>query len=153
MEKTLDAAAAYLLVGKHLHGRGEDSLIPPRVGFALETPPWTWRRPSPVPRIPITRGNTSTDVEKTTANCQAARASLETPPRTWRRPSSRCSRPAQSRNTSTDVEKTLAATTVGNYALETPPRTWRRQLPREQALAVARNTSTDVEKTRHSHAQ
>ena len=150
MEKTLDAAAAYLLVGKHLHGRGEDLALCPASPSHEETPPRTWRRPSSRCSRPAQSRNTSTDVEKTLAATTVGNYALETPPRTWRRRRTRLLRDLRGGNTSTDVEKTQSRYNASDNNQETPPRTWRRQLPREQALAVARNTSTDVEKTRES---
>ena len=114
------------MLGKHLHGRGEDSV---RLDFASrskETPPRTWRRPQPACKASTQGRNTSTDVEKTRASIIAATEEKkhlhgrgedlesaqdltsfpETPPRTWRRPGLMPQKLVRSRNTSTDVEKT-----------------------------------------------
>ena len=50
---------------KHLHGRGEDSVVRMESGTLAETPPRTWRRPNAVFEAVCRAGNTSTDVEKT----------------------------------------------------------------------------------------
>ena len=50
---------------KHLHGRGEDINAHCVHEADEETPPRTWRRRNPGIGIDASRGNTSTDVEKT----------------------------------------------------------------------------------------
>ena len=113
---------------KHLHGRGEDKA---RIFFktpSMETPPRTWRRHPLSFCSSFAGGNTSTDVEKTCAECSRHKRlrkhlhgrgedclygegntrSVETPPRTWRRPYEAFRRVVVLRNTSTDVEKTAA---------------------------------------------
>ena len=147
MEKTLDAAAAYLLVRKHLHGRGEDY----KRNFDGSQ---LWR-------------NTSTDVEKTSAHAAIIG-------RRWKHLHGRGEDPvredvtiADEGNTSTDVEKTVLLANRKSRRwkhlhgrgedresfyrwrrlYETPPRTWRRRIELTGNEARLRNTSTDVEKT------
>ena len=111
---------------KHLHGRGEDQAKRNRTLPATETPPRTWRRLAVGTKKPQSRGNTSTDVEKTFMTeaamgtirkhlhgrgedqnvCGQIVRSVETPPRTWRRPPVVLMVRWSVRNTSTDVEKT-----------------------------------------------
>ncbi|SQI36100.1 Uncharacterised protein [Leminorella richardii] len=50
---------------KHLHVRGEDSVVWPNSAICWETPPRTWRRPSGVLSARLWLRNTSTYVEKT----------------------------------------------------------------------------------------
>ena len=114
------------------------------------------------------RGNTSTDVEKTSIQPSEYFRHQETPPRTWRRRGKRCLMDSSSRNTSTDVEKTrtmkacpgillkhlhgrgedLQASLASAFMSETPPRTWRRLRLTSASMHHLGNTSTDVEKTR-----
>ena len=54
---------------KHLHGRGEDNVVPRSVYWIEETPPRTWRRPVDRNTTPVVNRNTSTDVEKTICCC------------------------------------------------------------------------------------
>ena len=143
---------------KHLHGRGEDSDQRTGSNRVLETPPRTWRRRQQAQGRKHRCGNTSTDVEKTSAPCRRQKGDRkhlhgrgedraisrafnrcwETPPRTWRRRKKRSTGSRTTRNTSTDVEKTEYSRSVVLSMLETPPRTWRR---------LSRSY------TRHSHRQ
>ena len=112
---------------KHLHGRGEDSARTQAVVAIEETPPRTWRRPSLKEWLPLTGGNTSTDVEKT--HC---------------RQSPNCAARKHLHGRGEDSPKTISSTP----RLETPPRTWRRPKLMPEPLRSFRNTSTDVEKTK-----
>ena len=152
---------------KHLHGRGEDLSQATVRSQCKETPPRAWRRPQNEVVEAVCRGNTSTDVEKTTNAVLMVHSFGETPPRTWRRPPLLRLGTRWRGNTSTDVEKTrwsFACTAWGKKHLhgrgedggttrshilskETPPRTWRRPSLRPFRFMVSRNTSTDVEKT------
>ena len=111
---------------KHLHGRGEDGIGDKILRRGLETPPRTWRRQRRELQPRSSRGNTSTDVEKTGTRTwirlrrkkhlhgrgedpyspQAKYRIPETPPRTWRRQYAIWWRHFWEGNTSTDVEKT-----------------------------------------------
>ena len=67
VEKTENQRHPCSRLRKHLHGRGEDTLII-RLGLSpVETPPRTWRRHSEPSGLRLRLRNTSTDVEKTLA--------------------------------------------------------------------------------------
>ena len=147
VEKTSFLACPSPCGQKHLHGRGED--LVPRLPVSLwsETPPRTWRRRQAHERADACKGNTSTDVEKTTTANRAPEAlqkhlhgrgednrrfcpyllDQETPPRTWRR--LRDLRPlfeASQKHLHGRGEDLLWSTSR-KPAPETPPRTWRRR--------------------------
>ncbi len=65
MEKTVFDGSAVAGLEKHFHGRGED--LQPIISAKMdeETPPRTWRRLILKEVWGESRGNTSTDVEKT----------------------------------------------------------------------------------------
>ncbi len=152
---------------KHLHGRGEDLAPPVFFGMSTETPPRTWRRLALASGCGRYLGNTSTDVEKTSAKPKESSIrwkhlhgrgedmvsslctdkSLETPPRTWRRLwllhfRTRC----QWKHLHGRGEDDVIGNT-GNALTETPPRTWRRPCKASTQGMISGNTSTDVEKT------
>ena len=126
VEKTEVSFSHVVSLWKHLHGRGEDSLLIATLARLRETPPRTWRRRPRSKPPPDPQGNTSTDVEKTKERPQqcglfqkhlhgrgedrtttaSRRQLLETPPRTWRRRFLKSTKRYFPRNTSTDVEKT-----------------------------------------------
>ena len=127
VEKTPMSRLLFSMLGKHLHGRGEDRIFDKLMFVIWETPPRTWRRRFLQILIPEPLGNTSTDVEKTesvpASTCirwkhlhgrgedrwqtWSTYASVETPPRTWRRLADQEENQPDHGNTSTDVEKTL----------------------------------------------
>ena len=65
VEKTCPPGSCSGSIGKHLHGRGEDTLLSSKTSHHLETPPRTWRRLYVTAQAVDFDGNTSTDVEKT----------------------------------------------------------------------------------------
>ena len=167
VEKTYRVERVNVVRRKHLHGRGEDPATTVASAPSRETPPRTWRRHPLSFCSSFAGGNTSTDVEKTCAECSRHKRlrkhlhgrgedclygegntrSVETPPRTWRRQQLVDFVVTIRRNTSTDVEKTQKARIKLRYGEETPPRTWRRPYEAFRRVVVLRNTSTDVEKT------
>ena len=71
VEKTGSFSKSKTKVGKHLHGRGEDNHGRYDEAADEETPPRTWRRRTCLQRAAHQVGNTSTDVEKTSALASA----------------------------------------------------------------------------------
>jgi len=65
VEKTHSRRTLVNVMGKHLHGRGEDLISPLLPLHFAETPPRAWRRLLTASNRAAMRGNTSTGVEKT----------------------------------------------------------------------------------------
>ena len=126
VEKTLAKMLQVHIHLKHLHGRGEDNVVPRSVYWIVETPPRTWRRPPATDLYIRKNGNTSTDVEKTMKTKRHRTPS-------WKHLHGR----------GEDIQVLLQC----NLHQETPPRTWRRQGGTAKARSPDGNTSTDVEKT------
>ena len=63
--KTLELAKEDLILGKHPHGRGEDSLAARATSHCFETPPRAWGRLLPLVVLLVPLGNTPTGVGKT----------------------------------------------------------------------------------------
>ena len=126
VEKTSITPAITLATEKHLHGRGEDVLEGDRRSGGLETPPRTWRRQKISAFKFEGLGNTSTDVEKTSARVYSAAASKK-----------------HLHGRGEDIFDGAGK----NWSRETPPRTWRRQKALQHQTGNEGNTSTDVEKT------
>ena len=154
---------------KHLHGRGEDSVLEVCCTGFTETPPRTWRRPSFPSQFLTTSEKHLHGRGEDLGRAFLHRSYLETPPRTWRRRGRAFDETLIQRNTSTDVEKTPRTSFRGfpvqkhlhgrgedftfrfccQLRTETPPRTWRRLNDLRRCVGRQRNTSTDVEKTRY----
>ena len=168
VEKTSQEKVHVRLFRKHLHGRGEDQVPMQGRLQQTETPPRTWRRRRRRRLHRGCRGNTSTDVEKTSssiflpslswkhlhgrgedgAGVWAATLSAETPPRTWRRLAEVCDLPLMAGNTSTDVEKTEPHQNSDSFCRKHLHGRGEDGFARSRWYSSIRNTSTDVEKTR-----
>ena len=126
VEKTPMSRLLFSMLGKHLHGRGEDRIFDKLMFVIWETPPRTWRRLRACQHRRVFDGNTSTDVEKTSRSG---------------RESTRSRKHLHGRGE--DGGKAIFGSSIG----ETPPRTWRRLEELEASSHRSGNTSTDVEKT------
>ena len=73
VEKTGARKRMRKVLGKHLHGRGEDRSSKERIATSSETPPRTWRRLNALRGFLVFGRNTSTDVEKTELNKLSAK--------------------------------------------------------------------------------
>ncbi len=136
VEKTCIRWAKTTHSKKHLHMRGEGLFGDSDRDPILETPPHAWRRQKMTVFGPVVFRNTSTCVEKTSAQSNGQRPArkhlhvrgedaqrfskdhlvIETPPRAWRRPVSVGSSGIKDRNTSTCVEKTAPGRQPGASA-------------------------------------
>ena len=155
---------------KHLHIRGENSIVTLAALMTTETPPHTWRKCCRPISGKWPNGNTSTYVEKIEKgdgpddiskkhlhirgeNDDVGAAigdEAETPPHTWRKSIRRISLRSEYGNTSTYVEKMINAVYFDVLFQETPPHTWRKSESHHQPRLDCRNTSTYVEKIHQS---
>ena len=111
---------------KHPHVRGEDLMINPLYGMAMETPPRAWGRRPSGSDASGTMGNTPTCVGKT--------------------PKKNATSGVKGKHPHVRGEDQRMKSSMGQTA-ETPPRAWGRQLSRIKKADEMRNTPTCVGKT------